>query len=272
MTRILALVLAGAAVCAMPGAAGAAGVDAQVTIGQLSYTLTDLDPNDGVNPSITFLPLSATSGSSAAVLLTYEIPGGWKNDFKYGVGREALTGSLSGPDESLSGSATGLDELRTWTVNAQAGASFAADQPDVIDARALSGEQAFVLSPHTELTVTATTRRTWSVDPGAYFTSVATDAYLVLAAQDPLGPIDTFASPHDGPFGPAPFDVSAGVSAVYANNNAVSVNGSVELFADVQVSHGVTTPVPEPANVAMYATALPLLLALRRRARRRTRA
>lgn len=271
MIRAAALVLAGAALLAMSDTAGAGGVDAQVTIGQLSYTLTDLDPNDGIAPSISFLPLSATSGSSAAVLLTYEIPGGWQNDFRYGVGREALTGSLSGPDESLSGSATGLDDLRTWTVNAQAGASFAADQPSVIDARALTGEQAFVLSPHTELTLTATARRTWNVDPVAYFTGVATDAYLVLSAQDPLGPVDIFATPQGGPFGPAPFDATASVTAVYANNNAVSVNGGVELFADVQISHAVTTPVPEPGQVAMYGAALPLLLALRRRARRRTR-
>jgi hypothetical protein len=225
-----------------------------------------------VTGQVTFPPLSATNGEPGAVLLTYEIPGGWKNDFHFGVGRESLTYSLSGPDETLSGSASGLDDVHTWAINAKASASFADGEPNLIDAKAFSGAQAFTLSPHTGLTVTVTTRRTWSVDPGASFNVFATDAYLVLAVQDPLGPINTYATPGGGPLGSASYDITENAIATYANNNAASVTGSVELYADVLIGHAGSpvSPVPEPGPFALYAAGLPLLLALRHRARRRT--
>lgn len=263
-------ILAAAAALLAPCVASADGVAGQVTLGQLSYTLTDLAPNDGINPSITFLPLSASIGSPGSITLLYEAGGGWQQDLERGVGREDLNGKLSGSGITLRGSATGLSDPATWTLIAYAGSAASLERPTNIDAMVQSGQQAFVLSPHTGLSVTVTGHETWTADPDARPTNFSTDARITLTALDPLGQISSTASPDSWWFGRAPYDTTATATVSYDNTNAVSVNGSVDMSADVVIIQPPvsTPPVPEPTNIAMYAAGLPLLLALRRRASR----
>lgn len=252
------------------GAARAAGpaVTGEVTFGQLTYTLTDLDPNDGVTPSITFLPWSTTSGSPGSVNLEYFAGSGWKSDNAVEVGRQPVAASLSGSGVTVGGSFSGLDDPRAWSLDTYGSVTGGASGQ--LDASTDSGEQDFVLSPHTSLTVTATAHETLTIDPGTSVANYQTSALLTLLAQDPAGPFSYVAAPYSVAGDRAPYDFTASTSVTYANGNATSVDGSVYLSTEVILIFAGSTvsPVPEPAQPMLFATGLPLLLALRRRARR----
>jgi hypothetical protein len=71
----------------------------------------------------------------------------------------------------------------------------------------------------------------------------------------------------------APFDRMASVLGTYSNDSADSFNGSLLLYTTVDalsipsVGTAPPPPVPEPAEVAMLAAGLPLLLLALRRPR-----
>jgi hypothetical protein len=67
-------ILAAAALAALTFATADTLADAggTVTLGQFSYTLTDLDPNDGISPSLTFLPLTGLGDQAAQIKMVYE--------------------------------------------------------------------------------------------------------------------------------------------------------------------------------------------------------
>lgn len=255
------LLASGAARAAGPAATGS------VSFGQLTYTLTDLDPNDGVTPSITFLPLS-TSGSPGSVNLEYFAGSGWKSDNVAEVGRQPVAASLSGSGVTVSGSFSGLDDPGAWSLDAYGSVTGGASGQ--LEASTDSGEQDFVLSPHTSLTVTATAHEALTIDPGASLANYSTGALLTLLAQDPAGQLSYVASPYSLDGARAPYDFTASTSVTYANGNASSVDGSVYLSTDVTLIFAGSTvsPVPEPAQLMLFAAGLPLLLGLRRRARR----
>lgn len=278
MTR-RASVLAAATLAALSFATANASADAggTVTLGQFSYTLTDLDPNDGIAPSIVFLPVSGTGDDAGQIKLIYE----------YGASEALLTRQsiASAPVPltygTMSGSASGLASLATTALSASAQASEQAGSGS-ISSSAWSAVQDFVLSPHTELSIIATGHYSGDLVP-VETDSLGLSADILLHATGPFGPIYTYFDANDynsGYGAPATsIDSTVHVVGAFANDGDTSLSGNLQMVVGVDatafgfVSSGggtVATPVPEPAELAMVAAGLPLLgLRLHRRLRRR---
>jgi len=265
------LAAAVAAVLAMPGAARASATG-QVTVDQFTYTLTDLDPNDGVTPSIVFLP--AGSGSLwSGVSLGYNYnnaPGG--ANFP-AVGTAPASGGLDRPGMSLRGSVSGLGDPGAISLSAFASVDQAggASGDATADASAWLG---FILSPNTALNLAVADHFIASAVgyPNDSIDRLTAELTVRLRGQDGafLGTFDDFVGVYGGEDG---VDRVGQVVGTYANTGSASLSGTLQLDGNVWAVAvgGPVAPVPEPANIAMLAAGLPLLLALRRRNGRDTR-
>lgn len=254
--------LAAAALLAAPSVASA-GVTGQVTLNNVSYTLTDLDPNDGVTPSITFLPTS----QSGAIVLQYS-PG----NASHTPGGDGSSDGYQAPGMSVGGSFSGLGSLTSASLTAFAGADQAVGQRVTAWASTNSGWFDFVLSPHTALSISADVQFSGQVTAGGDANRLDMDGDIWLTGEgDSSGVSRQFSTDSGTLRNPtAPFDWMASVLGTYANDSAASFPGSLLLYTTVDalsVPSAVTAPppVPEPANIAMLAAGLPLLLALCRR-------
>ena len=273
LRSILAAALAASTFASADALADAGGT---VTLGQFSYTLTDLDPNDGISPSLTFLPLTGLGDQAAQIKMVYESGASAPTLIKQSTGTEPLSLDF----RTMSGSATGLSSLATTVLSASAYAT-EQDMSGSISSSAWSAVQDFVLSPHTELSVIALAHYSGALVPvETDYLSLSAD--ILLHAAGPDGAIDTSfgAIPYNSGYGaPATrIDRSLHVVGAFANDNDTPLSGTLRMVAGVDatafgfVGSGggtvVPPPVPEPASIALLAAGLPLLLALRRRALR----
>ena len=104
MTLRSILATTAAALLVLPGIA-CASATGHVTLGNFTYSLTDLDPNDGITPSITFLaPGSGYPPGSIGFLY----PGSYGSIGVKAVGTEPLSYSVESPGMSLRASVSGL--------------------------------------------------------------------------------------------------------------------------------------------------------------------
>jgi hypothetical protein len=267
----LRFVLAAAGAVLAPCAAPA-GVSGQVTLGQFSYTLTDLDPNDGVKPSIVFLA-PGSAYQPAWVRVQWESGAAMSEATTQSVDKAPVSQSHVTPLVTLAASATGLADLGTTSLHAEV-----SDENDPfgsaggLTADAVSGLEPFVLSPHTALNVSASVHISGDARPGNEMDIVGMGGWVILQGADgiPLAMFTNDPVPSlNGNGGPYDVDTVAPLTGTYVNDSALSINGSLQLSAGLTASvFWFAEPVPEPANIAMYAAGLPLLLALRRRVRR----
>lgn len=270
-----ALAAAMSAALLLASANASASGHGTVTLDHFSYTLTDLDPNDGIAPSITFLPMSGAPGDAAFVQLEYAFGPSSEPVIKRSVGTEPI--SLEDTRSStmaLGASASGLGSLATTSLSA----SLRADNDNylgTLTSSAWSGTEAFVLSPHTELSLIATVHLDGAMAPNAF-------SDFGLGAEIRLDPTPNHLFTLEGDYGsnasagPVSFDRIMHVVGAYANDNDTSLTGTLQLVVSTRADGfgyqgtgdgGIPSPVPEPAQAAMYAVGLGLLLARRRNKR-----
>lgn len=275
-------VLAAAALAALSFVTANASADAggTVTLGQFSYTLTNLDPNDGITPSITFLPAPTTGASAGAGMLLFEYSAGKMSQSPYvdGAGKQPVSADYVAQGLSIGGSLNGTVSLDTASLSLHASADQSSGQEVSAWATANSRRVDFILSPNTALTVQANVHFSGAITAGGDLNRLDMDGDIWLTGEDANGdPVSQYFTTDTGFLsGPTPaFDRIASLVGSYSNASAASFDGSLLLYATVDAlsvpsattSPGLPAPVPEPANLAMLAAGLPLLLALRRRAR-----
>jgi hypothetical protein len=254
------------ALLATPCIAGA-GVTGQATLNNFSYTLTDLDPNDGVTPSITFLPVPTAGASAGAGMLMFDYSAGnvRASPIIDGSSSQPMSADYTAQGLTIGGSLSGAASLDTARLSLYASTdpSFGHDASAYATGNTRRVE--FVLSPYTSLT-----------DSGEY-NRLSMDGDLWLTGEDANNCCVSQRFTADAGFlsGPVPaFDRIDTILGTYSNDSASSFQGELLMYGSIDALSAAsavtapTPPVPEPANVAMLGAGLPLLLALRRRSLR----
>lgn len=268
-------ILAAAAAVLAPCAAHA-GVTGQVTIDHFTYTLTDLDPNDGLAPSITFLPAPTAGASAGSGTLMFQYSAGKVSGSPFidGAGKPSMAASYTAQGLTVGGSLDGAAALDTASLSLYASADQSYGQQVSAWANANSRWVDFVLSPNTALTIQADAHFAGEIT-GADMNRLDMEGGLWLTGEDANQNAVSHYFTADAGILPTPtpaFDRIESVVGSYANATAASFSGQLLMFAMVDalaLPAAVTAPVPEPARGAMLAAGLPLLLILRGRARPR---
>lgn len=248
-----------AAMLAWPAPGAHAQVQGQVFGGAMSYGLYDLDPNDGVDPSISFYPMPAAATASARGTITH-----WRGQEsayvqEYGSGTDPFSISLRMPHAEAAGRTYGDPYAGSASLEADAAADGSGGTAASVLFSLSSFEQGFVLSPNTGLLVTGTIGVNGRVSrPGESFEGFG---QLMLRGMQEDG---TYASYLYGDFARASFDpgdeaevgTSFNVEIGYWNARPEAVDGSLSmsLFAYA------VSPVPEPASLPLAAAGAGLLL------------
>jgi hypothetical protein len=237
---------------------------ASVEISNFQFQLIDLDPNDGITPSI---DLSAFPGSLAAV-------GG-------DVSAEDHGASVFGPAvAAASGSygAFGLslisgDLTEGGSVQLTATAGDFPGSPATVTSGALFGsndvETRFTLSPQTELKMTGTVAVVASTDQLLHFDEQA-DASVIFGFLLGLGVYGdhNFLEVASQSSDPARSQSSGGILSIgYANGSDAAVQAGFYIEADSRAAV-FPQPIPEPANITFMLAALAGMAALARARRR----
>jgi len=255
------------------GACGAfAGSSAQATLDTLTVTLVDLDPGDGIAPSISFI-----GGASRASAVVFQPFGVFDEDVANGssvwsdvgasvtlsLGRAAA--SLAGAGADGSGAA-----LQVSGQAAEPGAPLGASvqyQAQVWAPYVAAG--AFVLSPHTAVTISAEASLSTITQSSATSHDVAgAGAYLFLNGTGDVISLDceSFAGQQctatDGRL----------LSVTFSNAAATSADATFQAWAQV-AGFSQAAAVPEPAGPLMLLAGLGVVgsLARGRRASQRKR-
>lgn len=250
-------------------ATGAANAQSSATSTiDLRFSLADLDPSDGIPPTLTFDPDSR----STAVWGT-ESAGGITSFPQQGAsafGAVAASGMLDG----AGGSAffTG-DPL---TSAARISASAVTDSLSVngtgtayVDTPA-SHETWFMLSPHTEVTMSGTTTIAWDASNASGSAFGEIDVALHVA-DSPDGLSMDYATA--GYYGPGTGDLSGssrdGVTVTFTNGSDApeAVGYSIILFANASQFETAVSPVDEPSGPALLLAGAAALLGGRLRRR-----
>ncbi len=246
-----ALVVLVSLVCA--GGASAQST-ASVSLSNFRYILADLDPNDGIDPSLSFAPATAVTGSGAATVAETFSGYAMHND---ATGSEAfgpLAVNVAVARGSSSGSiGGGLDQL---SMQAASTLTAADGQGNAAYTTLDTGYRGFTLSPMTSVTFIGDVVLNAAFPPtGANLTggSSVASAWLYLGA-DVNGAADYFdtglrlSSADNGP--PS---LSGPLSFTLANALGSSTSNELKLTAmsDVRASYATAAPVPESASWAM---------------------
>ncbi|WP_229261901.1 FxDxF family PEP-CTERM protein [Duganella guangzhouensis] len=123
------------------------------TLGNLHYTLIDLDPNDGITPSIVFGNVGYTDRSSQTSTYAYDDANGVHSKFNRAVA-PSITSSVtqSSPQYSMSASASGTSMLNSGVLSAYLQTSGDNKVSFDYDSTADFGVLQFTLSAHTAIT------------------------------------------------------------------------------------------------------------------------
>jgi hypothetical protein len=250
------------------GACGAfAGSSAQATLDSLTITLIDLDPGDGVAPSISFV-----AGASRASAIVFQPFGVFDGDVASGSGPwsnvgASVTLSLGGAAATLQGA--GADgsgaSLHVSGQAADPGAPLGASvqyQAQVWAPYVAAG--AFVLSPWTAVTVSAAASLSTTTQSGATSHDVAgASAYIFLEATGDVITLDCESvadqqcTAVDG----------RQLSVSFSNAAGTSANGTFQAWAQVS-GYSQAAAVPEPAETLLMFTGLCVVGDVVRRRRR----
>lgn len=279
--------LALAALLASPAVFAASS--AQATLGNLSFQLIDLNPNDGITPWISF-----AQGAQSAVLASANQPLASQNGSAAAFGAFGNVGTsanvpLAGSWASISG-----DALKTLS----AGGFAAGLTPELIGygQSSFSAEAhgnhfwggSFTLSPFTLLVVAgqgqvnaATTigldPQTWASEGawasiGLSLNGVGSDGNGNQSSSDGVYANASYQYGPDGQgnwgYQPQAFDIQESVTVSFLNLTAGNLQGSLQAMVSVNGQSAVTA-VPEPGSVALMLSGLGLIGWFGRRQSRR---
>lgn len=249
--RTAAAVVLASLVCA--GTASAQGT-ASVSLTNFRYILADLDPNDGIDPSLTFSPASAVTSTGAAAVEETFSGYAMRDTASGGEAFGPLSVAVNSPRGSSSGTIRGgLDLLSMQAASTLAAAD---GQGNAVHTVLDTGYRGFTLSPMTSVTFVGDVALDVAFTPAAadlWNGSSLASAYLYLGA-DVNGTPDYFTtglSLWTGDNGPP--SLSGPLTFTLANALGTSTSNELKLTAtsDVRASFINAAPVPEPSAWAM---------------------
>jgi hypothetical protein len=271
--------------CALPAHAGAVS---SAAFGNLVITLTDLDPNDGVTPSLTF----EAFGRPYVGLATHS----WGDEYvAHSYSHEAsqpngvLKGALNDQYASATASLTVADTLAGFSaISLDGHASSAADGFGHYEAAATGANpffNGFTLSANTRMTISTTASMATKTTIG--YNLEADQGEFALASlllglhaygNDGKEYADSqfyemasyFNVRDDGTTMGESSSWNGLMSIAYSNYSAFDSSGYIETGASIAglSAMGDPAPVPEPHSYAMMLAGLALVGAVRRQARR----
>lgn len=277
MTNTGKSLLAGlcALACANPALAQ---LSVRTSLGNLTYTLTDLDLNDGITPSL--MPLASAPRASTSMALTITNDGLRNQYIEHRVkgimpldpvahahsyfGADGAPATRLGAAASVSGGLlSGLALEASAHNNASAGDHIAASL-------AATDAAPFVLSPMTLITFSADYELNDAIGPlpldAPLFSTYSSVSFLFLVQEEYslqyVADSATYFGGRDsyGTAGPGTLTMS------YANREAVGLTSYLTLNAWANATSNVPLPVPEPMTYAMLLAGLGIVVAARRRA------
>jgi hypothetical protein len=253
-----------------------AQIRATASIVDLGYTVSDLDPDDGIAPTLTVGVPDAHMGrvDQAHVWLDYTLdaPGGRINDRTTAL---ALPGSpVLASYAKAHGSAEGhVTGRQTWTSQAvSVGATVGnlGNYEVTVDAEAIGDSLAFTLAPRTRVSFTATING-WAdgvgADPEFYGLAQILGGLRVMSLTNPNSLQFTDGELFwDNTLNPAPlaFEYSLPLSVSFDNLSDAPAYVETQIELDMLLRTMPISAIPEPAPFAML-LAGGLLLGLRRR-------
>lgn len=219
-------------------------VQATATIGNFSYQLIDLAPEDGIDPWIALSPdqyygYALLYGTSDLTPVTTSL-----NRF------DAGTISAVSPGATAASSGLAHEGVVSLNLSANSASVYTQDRLD------------FVLSPNTLAVFYANADINGTFDPNAF--AMSSDARLysevVVAPGTGVQRNTSVLANYD------PIDMQAPLT-IAVRSDANGLEGDIRLTASITAE--ALSPVPEPAEAAMLLAGLALLPAWRRRARRK---
>ena len=259
-----------AAVLACAGAANATST-ATSTFGDFHIGLTDLDPSDGVAPSVSLDPQSRSQATASAGAGFIDPVVEWTAQGDSAFGAVASAGDLAGTGGSASFAGDPMGAGAVISASAHGGPSL-----DVGSASALVVTPSFynllVLSPHTEVTLGGNVTLDWSASnpAAAAHGEVDLDFYtLDSGGEDVVSQQYATAGYYGGGDGALSGSTSSALFATYDNaSDAPAVLGYyVAAFASASELETVPPPVDEPAVAVLLLAGVALLQRVMRRRR-----
>lgn len=236
--------IAGISALAMAATSASQAATSSSSITHFSYSLVDLDPNDGIAPS-----LSLTSPSYWFATGYY--PDGFGSPDPVDILTQAGTSSISTTEGDATSRGDGSANVSS-VVNATG-------HPTLLAAHATT-QWHFVLTPHTAVVLTGD----GSIH-GEVTDSVATDAVSQLFAAyrtTPAAPSETYNS--DSLYAYYGRDQSRQLSINFSSGD-VELSGRLGISTDAYGQNISPLPVPEPATYAMLMGGLLAVAAVSRR-------
>jgi hypothetical protein len=255
--------LAFAALLACDAAVAQSSVTSTIDLG---FSLTDLDPSDGIAPTLTFDP-----GARSTAAWGTDGPGettSWPRVGASAFGAVSSSGLLAGSGGSASFSGDPLAATAQITASAVAG-SLSLNGSGIAYISSLASDRPwFMLSPHTQVAMWGRTALVWDAGSpvGAAFGEI--DVWLGPSRLAGDIPMDYATG---GYYGDGAGDVagssSDSVLVTYTNDSDVAqaVDFAVGVFANASEFETVLPPVDEPPVVTLLAGGAFLLWGLRRR-------
>ncbi|MTV38283.1 PEPxxWA-CTERM sorting domain-containing protein [Duganella radicis] len=284
MKRFLMHILAAACLAASAGTA-CANASSSATFGSLVITLTDLNPHDGIAPSLSF------SANGHAYVLGETL--GWgeteeESIYAYTAAQQqgVLSGHTHGDWSSASSSVAAADTLAGFTaLSASGGAASGLDGHGAYRSHATGSDpflNSFILSANTRVTFSTTAAMSVQTSMG-YNLDADQDEYanahMLLAVNGSVDGIDqsdvqerqlsaTFAVRDDGSTMGVRDSWSGLLTASFSNTSALDAYGTMQAFVSTEgwsANWDGVTPVPEPETWAMLLAGLALVGAASRR-------
>lgn len=272
-----------AGLCALACASPAlAQISVRTTLGNLTYTLTDLDLNDGITPSLMPLASAPRASTSMALTITQD---GLRNQYI----EQTVTGAMpldpvahahsyvsaDGAPATRLGAAASVSGGLLSGLALEASAHNNASAGDHIAASLAATDAApFVLSPMTLITFSADYELNDMTGPlpldAPLFSTYSAVSFIFLVQEEygyqHVADSATYFGGRDsyGTTGPGTLTMS------YANHEAVGLTSYLSLNAWANATTNVPTnvplPVPEPMTYAMLLAGLGIVVGARRRA------
>lgn len=263
---------------ALPSFAAAQAMG-RTTVGSLTYTLTDLDPLDGITPSLVFNPMPyvpppGDEVEGARLFASYDMGDVYENVERHGDGTATLSQVFQpGANTWISATLSGRDQALTHQIEIDASAAADGTTLHAAHGTLYTGRLPFLLSPNTavsfSLSVDVEASITHGLELNEYYQS-AVSFYLAIG-EYPFSGFDNdyqsytaHASPMYG--GQRSLDISDLLNVSYQNTSNQFLNGHTSFNAWGHVVAGPPPPpIPEPGTLPMLAAGLAVACLWRRR-------